>query len=371
MKLNIIGTTAKVGFGTHCKGMLKSLDNIGVDISFMPIGNLEEEDSELYKKITSNQFDPDGISLYIFHDAFLTQRFSKTVIMFYVFETTIISDHVKNKIENYVDILFTSTEKHKDILLKNGITKPIYVIHEGIDPELFNINNNKKLIETNNYTYLILGKSEKRKNTNKVFASFFETMQYENVSLIAHTYNHRHEANIIYNWFDFDLKDFGYRLIEDNDLYLKYYNSFSTIYLTKPKLTDEQMTELYNSANIGLSYSSAEGWGLPEMEMMTCGKPVIITNVLGHNEYINNIPIYKELIIEPIGTELAKDMVYFDGSTGYWSKLNISALKEKLIYTYKHNIGSIKSEILSDYFKNNFSWHNAAITLKQILTEEI
>jgi hypothetical protein len=55
-----------------------------------------------------------------------------------------------------VDFIFTTTEEHREILKLNGVTKDIYIVNEGVDPEIYNSTPVPSLIETNKYTYLLL-----------------------------------------------------------------------------------------------------------------------------------------------------------------------------------------------------------------------
>ena len=265
-------------------------------------------------------------------------------------------------------MLFTTTKAHKRILESYNLNKPIHVINEGVDPNLYNTEKVSKLIETNKYTYLLVGKNETRKNTNKVMTAFIQSMQYKNVALICHTYNFLHGATEHYkNWYNINLLTLGYKYIEETDYHIKFSNSFSDIYYTKPILDSTQMKSLYHSANVGISCSSAEGWGLPEMEMMACGVPVIISNSIGHSEYLENIPVYTDLIIEPNGSEIAFDKIHFLGNVGEWSVINISDISEKLEYTYNNNIGQELSQELSNYIIKNYNWNDIAKQIKNIL----
>ena len=195
-------------------------------------------------------------------------------------------------------------------------------------------------------------------------------MQYKPCALILHSYNFHHGANeILKNWYNQDLRHLGYKAVEETEHYIMFTNSFSDIYLTKPVLENDQMKRLYTSANVGISFCAAEGWGLPQMEMMACGKPVIISNVIGHKEYIKDLPVFQELIIEPIGKEVANDGVFFHGDRGNWYTLSQESLISKLNYAYDNNIGSILSRDLSEYIINNYNWNLAATKIKQIITE--
>jgi len=366
MDINIIGSINKVGFGTHTTNMIKALTQLGHNVAFRSIHQLENIYIPNYiEDCIAKDFNAETPTIYIDHVNHVPKLKRNDIIIFMVFETNKVASHQIKILNSYSKFVITTTNDHKKILIECGVTKDIYVIPEGVDHNLYNTNIVEKLIDTNNYTYILLGKNEKRKNTNKVIASFLETMQYKNVSLICHTFNfNKPNAK---QYLDYNVVELGYKLIEDTDTYFKFYNSFSYIYLVKPGLTDDQMKQLYMSANVAIAYSSGEGWGLPPLEAMACGVPTIISNVLGHNAFIKNIPIYDELIVEPIAMQLAKDDLYFNGTMGLWCKLSSTELNRLFNYTYDNEIGLYKSTELSEYYGVTFNWLNASQQLINIL----
>jgi len=51
---------------------------------------------------------------------------------------------------------------------------------------------------------------------------------------------------------------------------------------------DNQLAELYSSADVFVFPSRYEGFGLPPLESIACGTPVVTTNCLGVREYTLN-----------------------------------------------------------------------------------
>ena len=369
--INIVGPINKVGFGTHASSMLHAFKQLGTDVSLELIGQkldtcYEEEIVDSLSRVLNSK----SPTIHIFHDEYLQKYIGEYIIAFTIFETDIVNRVAIDKINEYSKMVFTTTPEHKELLLKQGVKKPVHVVHEGVDPDIFNSKFEGKLIETGKFTYMLLGKNEKRKNTDTVMAAFLEEMQYENVALIVHSYCYRYGAQEHYkNWYDTNLSLLGYKAIGESDYFIVLSNSYSEIYLIKPILTRDELKSLYQSADVGINYSSAEGWGLPEMEMMACGVPVIISNVIGHKEYIRNLPVFRELIINPVGYEIANDGIYFHGDRGGWSKMGIDPLMVKLRYVFEHS-GEYKgiSKKLSNYILENYNWKLIAEQVTQILT---
>ena len=364
-KINIVGALNDLGYGVHASNMINAFNEIGLDVAVKPINNKidTKHNESLLQECTDKEFSEDAPTLHIWYDKALTEFTGKNLISFSIFETDIVEPLAVQAIEKYSDLVLTTTAEHKKILEHNGITKPIEVVNEGVDPILYNTTDDGKLIETDNYTYLLVGKNEKRKNTTMVINSWIEELQYKDSTLICHTYNPFVDSS----WYNANIFMMGYKQMEETDLYYKFGNGYSTIYFTKPVIETKDMKKLYHSANIGIAYSSAEGWGLPEMEMMACGVPVIISNVLGHKEYITDLPVFRDLIIEPIGAEVANDGIFFNGKQGHWYKLDSTEIINKIRYVFENNIGDELSKELSDYIIDNYNWNKIAEHVKQLI----
>lgn len=73
----------------------------------------------------------------------------------------------------------------------------------------------------------------------------------------------------------------------------------SNISIILSKLSVQEMIELYQSVDVVLSLHRSEGFGLPMLEAMSCGTPVIATNWSGNSEFIdhsNGYPIDFKLV---------------------------------------------------------------------------
>jgi glycosyltransferase involved in cell wall biosynthesis len=62
--------------------------------------------------------------------------------------------------------------------------------------------------------------------------------------------------------------------------------NFNYSFFERP--TDDELAELYSSADIFVFSSHIEGFGLPPLEAMACGTPVVTTDCLGVRDYIKN-----------------------------------------------------------------------------------
>lgn len=376
--LNIYAPINPLGYGVHSNNMIKAFVELGIDINLTPIGGIKSETHfEKYWKPAVDKkpttFDKNSPSLFIFHDIQSNTYCGNPMMTFSVFETTKIPPTSVHMLNNVADIVLTTTELHKTILESNGIVPDkIKVVHEGVDPDVFDTECTHKWLDTNKFTFITAGKCETRKNTNMIVRAFVEEFQYKEAALICHTYNpfmEQKEPNAIKRFTNVNIPGFGYQLVEDNDKGWKFTNGISDIYFTKPSLSTTEMKQLYHSANVGIQYSRGEGWGLPLQEMLACGLPCIASNCLGHSEYLAGSPrVQQELIIDPKGMIDAKDDMWFKGDHGEWADMSFEDLIDKMeeVYNNSGRYATFNND-LSNYYRTNYTWKSAASTIINII----
>jgi glycosyltransferase involved in cell wall biosynthesis len=105
--------------------------------------------------------------------------------------------------------------------------------------------------------------------------------------------------------------------------------------------------------------SRAEGWNLEALEMMSVGRPVIITNYSAHTEFCNN---KNSSLIDVNDTEAAYDGIWFDGNVGDWATIDVDVLGSLMLSSYKE--GPIFNQHGVNT-ANNFTWRNAALSVQK------
>ena len=93
------------------------------------------------------------------------------------------------------------------------------------------------------------------------------------------------------------------------------------MYSVFEKPDDDTLAKLYSSADVFLFTSYAEGFGLPPLEAMACGTPVVTTDCKGIRDYARNG--YNSLVVPAGNPKAAADAVI--------NVLSDDKLREKLI----------------------------------------
>jgi glycosyltransferase involved in cell wall biosynthesis len=131
------------------------------------------------------------------------------------------------------------------------------------------------------------------------------------------------------------------------------------------ELTTVQLFELYNFADVYVTATRAEGWGLPIIEAAATGLPIIAPFYSGHTEFLKNIASS----VLKIGYELdqiddPEFMKFWPSSNneyGRWATVDMSSLNNQLILS-KETFQVLKLRAYSNSLKirQEFAWTNVA-----------
>ena len=111
----------------------------------------------------------------------------------------------------------------------------------------------------------------------------------------------------------------------------------------------------------GLFPSKAEGWNLEALELLACGKHIIITDYSGHTEFCTK---ENSRLVTIDKKEQAYDGKWFDGKSGEWACIGSDQIDQ--IIEHMREIHRLKSEgslgLNEEGVKTarHFSWENTA-----------
>lgn len=313
------------GYGAHSRDLLESLYNMDIfDIKIDSClwGNTPktalEEGNEFHNWIKENivtKIDtaPDLYIQVTIPNEF--QRIGKVNIGITAgIETTIAP---KDWIDgcNRMDLIITTSNFSKEVLLQtvynetdkltgkiikqHRIEKPIEVLFEGVDTEIYKkiewydskIYNEINLIDSE-FCFLFVGHWLKgnighdRKDVGMLIKCFLEAFsgQEDKPSLVLKTSSAT---------FSVKQREEFRKKIEDISIG---YVDPPSIYLLFGELTNKEMNDLYNHPKIMsmVSITKGEGFGRPLLEFSLTGKPIIASNWSGHKDFL---PMDKAIMI--------------------------------------------------------------------------
>jgi len=186
----------------------------------------------------------------------------------------------------------------------------IKVIHEGVEPQFFPRNEKEIKEKLNRYKIdfkyiLLLGTLEPRKNILRAIDAFIKLKQNKDIE----------EKLVIVGRKGWLYKEILERINE---------MSFSSDVVFPGFVEDDDLPFLYSGAEIFLYPSLYEGFGLPILEAMACGTPIITSEYSSLPEVAGNAAI---LIDSTKTEEIAKALERLSGNRGLREELRKKGLK--------------------------------------------
>ncbi len=338
--------TPKTSYGICTTNIILALERAGINVQAIPIGNPEWLESQnLLPSLEKGQFFTDSPCIRLFHEFDLSTHHGKGLhIGFPIFEKTNFSYQEIHQL-NSVDALFVCTKWAKQMIEDNGITKPVHVVNLGVDQTIF------KPTQPSNgpFRFFFPGKFEIRKGFDIVVELFERAFTvHDDIEILFLPFN-RFIGEENKQWCDFLMSS---SLASKTRIYN---------YVDTP----EQVAEIYEASDCIVSFSRAEGWNLPLLEGLSCGKQIVATNYSAHTEYLTRENSY---LVDVDGLEPALDGKWFTRPENNWALIAEgckSGLIDSLREAYKQG-KRVNQEGIET--ANRFTWDNTA---KQIITEEI
>lgn len=353
--LNVNCPINSTGYGVTSLNIVKELAKKDLTLSLFPIGqNIEvnsEEDKGLLQQLVTNNilFDYESPCLKIWHQYDLSLKIGNGhYYAFPFFEIDKLNNREQHYL-NYTNFIFVASQWGKQILLNNGIKKPIYVAPLGVDLSIFK-NPIKIKLERENYIFFHIGKWEHRKSQDfllQVFDQAFDKDDKVELWLLPHNPFLNEQENQY--WLD---------LVDSCKLRdkIKIFGRLSNQY---------QLAEFIWHCDCGVFLSRAEGWNNEIIESMALNKPVIVTNYSAHTEYCNKDNAY---LVDTPETEPAKDNKWFFGD-GNWAKLGLNQLEQAvhyMKYVYNNRVDTNAAGLAT---AQKYSWARTAGVIYNTLIE--
>jgi glycosyltransferase involved in cell wall biosynthesis len=179
-----------------------------------------------------------------------------------------------------MDELWTGSKANADAIRAAGVTRPIKIIPEAIDPDIpddIPVYKVPKVKDGTEYTFYSIFEWTERKNPMALLEAYWREFEsQENVGLVIKTYVDN---------FTPDRRS----EIDNNIKMLKKQmglSHYAPVYLYRGLMDRYQVYRFHQTFDCFVSAHRGEGWGIPQMEALALGKPVISTDLGGIHEYL-------------------------------------------------------------------------------------
>jgi GT2 family glycosyltransferase len=251
---------------------------------------------------------------------------------------------------NRMDEVWVPSTFNAETFRQSGVTRPIHVIPLGIDPGYFNPSiTSYRLGDI--FTFLSLFEWGERKAPEILLRAFnAEFRREEDVVLICKTSNQDHLIHVRAKVARLGLDPCGGRIIfSENEI-----------------IPTSQRAALYRSADCFVLSTRGEGWGLPLLEAMGCGLPVIATDWSAPRDFMNETNAYPVQVKRLVSAEAR--CPYYHGFQ--WAEPSFEHLRAQMRYVFEHrDEAKAKGLKASQDAHTHWTWEQSAQRILRRLDE--
>lgn len=239
------------------------------------------------------------------------------------------------------DILITVSRSSRDLISKflDIPAEKIYVIYNAVNPEKFrpvdiSIEDTKKFLskfKISSPFVMYTGGSDLHKNLDKLYSAF---------SIMPKDISNRYQLVMVG-------ENLKYREVEHRNKLKKMGINDKVVFTGH--VEDNELVMLYNLCDLFVFPSIQEGFGLPALEAMACGAPVIASNTSSLPEVVG----YQDALFDPYSDVcIAKMMERALTDTNFRSLLKEHGIKQAGKFSWKNSAESLL-KLFEDALEDN------------------
>ena len=269
MRIRLIGQRNTSGIGTHYACFADALRQIhGIGTMVDEVDFLDP--AAIDRAIDTSQ--PDDVNI-CFVAANIHEHFRGRNIQWVVFESTRIPATIQPAIQGADQVWVPSAWGHS-VLVAHGIDSDrIRIVPEGVDGTKFHAHGRRPRSTARPFRFLTVGKYEQRKGidlTIEAFARVYANQPHAELVIKSNYFtNHREKHSELQG----KIADLG----------------LDNVTLLWGEMAESQLADLYRACDVFVLPTCAEGWGLPLIEAVAAGLPIITTMYSGHTEFLQHV----------------------------------------------------------------------------------
>ncbi len=354
------------GYANAAKNNVAALDKVGVkvDLTAITFESFRSDAGIVGRNIAKLMVDKSDARIQIIHATPpVFKRFhdpSKYNIAYTTWETSELPPGWKDAI-NTMNEVWVPCQENKDIFLASGVTRPIYVIPHTFNIDIFNEEATSLSLQNigdDEYKFYSIFQWTERKNPVGLLKAYMtEFDPDEKVCLVLKTYMMDPTNGLDANKVKAVIGEIKEKL------YLKKYPK---IVLISELLSRSQINSIHKQMDCYLSFHRNEGFGIPIVESMMAGKPVIATNYGGPLDFLRH---KQNSLLCKYQLTPCFNMPWdtYNGKMN-WADIDILDARAHMRYAYQNQqaMKELGNRGLED-IRTNYSWEKVGNMMKERL----
>jgi len=343
MRIRLIGQRNSTGIGTHYAcfaDALRQIHGIGAVVDEIDFQNPEAID----RAIATSQADDVNICFVAMP---IHGHFSGRIIQWVVFESTRIPEAIRPAIQGADQVWVPSAWGHSVLTAHDIEPDRINIVPEGVDGARFHAHGRQARTVARPFRFLTVGKYEQRKAIDLTIEAF------------AKVYANQPQAELVIksNYFTNHQQKY-------DALHAKI-SGLDNVTLLWGEMTEAQLADLYRACDVFVLPTRAEGWGLPLIEAVAAGMPIITTMHSGHTEFLQHVtdsvlPVAHEMT----KIDCAEYRSYYPDTMndwGVWASPDVDSLVTCMQQAFREEYRLYdRAQRNSKIIRERFSWSQSA-----------
>lgn len=344
------------GYAGSSRSLVETLDRIGVSARYkyvygpgtvFPVVEPEHSDSYLVNMVRAREFGKAPVQVVYAQGDVFQKNTGKFKIGFTMLEVDgLPAEWVRQA--NLMDEVWVPSTFNERTFRDSGVKVPIQVVPLGVDPAYFSpgIRGQKAGDE---FTFLSVFEWGTRKAPDILLRAFSDEFSAkEPVRLLCKANNFDPGVSIRSDIAELGLRKNGGRIVIAENQILQQY----------------ELGVLYRSADCFVLPTRGEGWGMPILEAMACGLPVIATHWSSQTDFMNeanSLPLQIDGLIPAVAK-----CPYYDGFR--WAQPSYEHLRSLLRWVYENQTQAREiGERAAQDAAQHWTWAHAARRMSELI----
>ncbi|MDE2606454.1 MAG: glycosyltransferase [Burkholderiales bacterium] len=346
------------GYAGSSRSFVQSLDNLGVSVRYQyvygpgtvfPVPEPEHTDSYVVNMVRARPFGKAPVQVVYAQGDVFHKNTGRYKVGFTMLEVDGLPPEWVRQ-ANLMDEVWVPSTFNERTFRDSGVEVPIRVVALGIDPAYFSpfIRNRRSGEE---FTFLSVFEWGERKAPDVLLRAFTDEFGAgEPVRLLCKANNFDPGVSIRTEIAKLGLRSNGGRVVIAENQILQHY----------------ELGVLYRSADCFVLPTRGEGWGMPILEAMACGLPVIATNWSSQTDFMtsdNSLPLEIDGLIPAVAK-----CPYYEGFR--WAQPSYEHLRTLMRWVYDHRDAAraIGARAAQDA-AHLWTWDRAAERIVDLISE--